>query len=141
MYQVPSPRLSLLNFGSISLKYSACFLLKSASCILPLPLHFLRSAPGPYITVYSSRNSSSVGMTMHPAPMPQYEDIRTVWWTRERVEIVLKLPIVGDSTPDLRGCKSEGRLIIENGTYDSQSQTSYHHLYALLLSSFERVNE
>lgn len=42
-----SPLLSRLNFGNISLKYSACFLLKSASCTFPLPLHTRLSAAGP----------------------------------------------------------------------------------------------
>jgi hypothetical protein len=32
--------------------------------------------------------------------MTQYEEMRTVWWTRARVEMVLKDPMEGDSTPE-----------------------------------------
>ena len=31
--------------------------------------------------------------------MTQNEEMRTVWWTRARVDIVLKLPTEGHSTP------------------------------------------
>ena len=40
-----------LNLGSISRRYSPCFLRKSCSCNLPLPLHKCRSQLGPYTTV------------------------------------------------------------------------------------------
>ena len=33
--------------------------------------------------------------------MTQYDAILTVWCTRDRVDIVLKFPTVGDSTPEI----------------------------------------
>ena len=44
--QEASPRLKRLNFGSISLRYSACLRRRSASCTLPRPLHIRRSVSG-----------------------------------------------------------------------------------------------
>lgn len=88
-----------MNLGSISRRYSACLIRKSASWTLPLPLQIHFSAAGPYTEVYSSNVSSSVGTTRQLAPMTQWLDMRTVWCTRDRVEIVLLSPMEGDSTP------------------------------------------
>ena len=77
-HHAPSPRRNRLNLGSISRRYSACLIRKSASWTLPLPLQIRFSAAGPYTDVYSSKVSSSVGTTRQPGPMTQKLDIRTV---------------------------------------------------------------